>query len=124
MNLDDSIEVKPNSVLKCVPISCYLTDPYYFERSGMYIGQGTTMMSRAGMFRVSKGVAVDMKNRVYELPPFHSKIHLFSNQYIVLYYHFVFFLCFFTFYDLCFSFLCYDILAYLSFAIHFSLRSL
>ncbi|KAF7833494.1 putative methyltransferase NSUN6 [Senna tora] len=48
------------------------TDPYYFERSGLYIGQGTTMMSRAGMFRVSKGVAVDMKDRVYELPSFHN----------------------------------------------------
>lgn len=36
------------------------------------------MMSRAGMFRVSKGVAVDMKDRVYELPSFYSKIHLFS----------------------------------------------
>ncbi|KAI9114705.1 hypothetical protein K1719_014403 [Acacia pycnantha] len=47
-------------------------DPYYFERSGLYIGQGTTMMSRAGMFRVCKGVAVDMKDRVYELPSFHN----------------------------------------------------
>ncbi|XP_028788315.1 putative methyltransferase NSUN6 [Neltuma alba] len=47
-------------------------DPYYFERSGLYIGQGTTMMSRAGMFRVSKGVAVDIKDRVYELPSFHN----------------------------------------------------
>ncbi|KAK4278949.1 hypothetical protein QN277_016719 [Acacia crassicarpa] len=47
-------------------------DPYYFERSGLYIGQGTAMMSRAGMFRVCKGVAVDMKDRVYELPSFHN----------------------------------------------------
>ncbi|XP_054799593.1 rRNA (cytosine-C(5))-methyltransferase NOP2C-like isoform X2 [Prosopis cineraria] len=48
------------------------TDPYYSERSGLYIGQGTTMMSRAGMFRVSKGVALDMRDRVYELPSFHN----------------------------------------------------
>ncbi|KAI4305994.1 hypothetical protein L6164_029314 [Bauhinia variegata] len=47
-------------------------DPYHFERSGLYIGRGTTMMSRAGMFRVSEGVAVDMKERVYELPSFHN----------------------------------------------------
>lgn len=34
------------------------------------------MMSRAGMFRVSEGVGVDMKDRVYELHSFHSKFHL------------------------------------------------
>ncbi|KAL6570492.1 rRNA (cytosine-C(5))-methyltransferase nop2c [Orobanche gracilis] len=38
-------------------------DPHYFERDGLYIGQGTTMMSRAGMFRASEGVALDMYNR-------------------------------------------------------------
>ncbi|KAK7276746.1 hypothetical protein RIF29_17892 [Crotalaria pallida] len=48
------------------------TDPYYFERNGLYIGQGTAMLSRAGMFRVSEGVGVDMKNRVYELHSFHN----------------------------------------------------
>ncbi|XP_075674114.1 rRNA (cytosine-C(5))-methyltransferase NOP2C isoform X3 [Castanea sativa] len=48
------------------------TDPYYFERNGLYIGQGTAMMSRAGMFRVSQGIAVDMSNRVYKLPSFHD----------------------------------------------------
>ncbi|KAI3457699.1 hypothetical protein Pfo_014362 [Paulownia fortunei] len=47
-------------------------DPYYLERSGLYIGQGTTMMSRAGMFRVSEGVALDMYNRVFNLPSFHD----------------------------------------------------
>ncbi|KAK4437476.1 rRNA (cytosine-C(5))-methyltransferase NOP2C [Sesamum alatum] len=46
------------------------TDPYHFERNGLYIGQGTTMMSRAGMFRVSEGVALDMDNRVFNLPSF------------------------------------------------------
>ncbi|KAL0362097.1 UNVERIFIED_CONTAM: rRNA (cytosine-C(5))-methyltransferase NOP2C [Sesamum calycinum] len=46
------------------------TDPYHFERNGLYIGQGTTMMSRAGMFRVSEGVALDMHNRVFNLPSF------------------------------------------------------
>lgn len=34
------------------------------------------MLSRAGMFRVSEGVGVDMKDRVYELHSFHSKFHL------------------------------------------------
>ncbi|KAK4397733.1 rRNA (cytosine-C(5))-methyltransferase NOP2C [Sesamum angolense] len=46
------------------------TDPYHFERSGLYIGQGTTMMSRAGMFRETEGVALDMHNRVFNLPSF------------------------------------------------------
>ncbi|OIT00005.1 PREDICTED: putative methyltransferase NSUN6 isoform X1 [Nicotiana attenuata] len=47
-------------------------DPYYFERDGFYIGQGTAMMSRAGLFRVSEGVAVDMKERVFRLPSFYD----------------------------------------------------
>ncbi|KAL3502535.1 hypothetical protein ACH5RR_036984 [Cinchona calisaya] len=47
-------------------------DPYYFERNGLYIGQGISMMSRAGIFRVSEGVAVDMNCRVFELPSFHD----------------------------------------------------
>lgn len=45
-----------------------MTDPLYFQRKGLYIGQGTTMMSRAGMFRALEGVAVEMKNRVFNLP--------------------------------------------------------
>ncbi|KAK1569084.1 hypothetical protein Q3G72_032317 [Acer saccharum] len=48
------------------------TDPHYFERSGLYIGQGTTMMSRAGIFRVLQGIAVDMNNRIFNLPSFHD----------------------------------------------------
>lgn len=48
------------------------TDPYYFERNGLYIGQGNTMLSRAGIFRVSQGVAVDMSNRVFQLPSFND----------------------------------------------------
>ncbi|XP_073065212.1 rRNA (cytosine-C(5))-methyltransferase NOP2C [Primulina eburnea] len=48
------------------------TDPYHFERNGLYIGQGTAMMSRAGMFRVSEGVAVDLDDRVFKLPSFHD----------------------------------------------------
>ncbi|MCD7456289.1 rRNA (cytosine-C(5))-methyltransferase nop2c [Datura stramonium] len=47
-------------------------DPYYFERDGFYIGQATAMMSRAGMFRASEGVAVDMKERVFRLPSFYD----------------------------------------------------
>ncbi|KAL7086508.1 hypothetical protein ACP275_13G006300 [Erythranthe tilingii] len=46
------------------------TDPYYFERNGLYIGQGTTTMSRAGMFREPNGVALEMTNRVFNLPSF------------------------------------------------------
>lgn len=48
------------------------TDPYYSERSGLYIGQGKTMLSRSGIFRVPQGVAVDMSNRVFKLPSFHD----------------------------------------------------
>ncbi|KAG2241194.1 hypothetical protein Bca52824_096824 [Brassica carinata] len=33
---------------------------------------GTAMLSRAGMFRVSHGVAVDLNNRVFRLPSFHN----------------------------------------------------
>ncbi|XP_030466851.2 rRNA (cytosine-C(5))-methyltransferase NOP2C [Syzygium oleosum] len=50
----------------------FQTDPLYNERNGMYIGQGVTMMSRAGIFRASEGVAVDMKSRVYRLPSFND----------------------------------------------------
>ncbi|KAK6116314.1 hypothetical protein DH2020_049941 [Rehmannia glutinosa] len=46
--------------------------PHYFERNGLYIGQGTTMMSRSGMFRASEGVALDMYNRVFNLPSFYD----------------------------------------------------
>lgn len=48
------------------------TDPYYFERNGLYIGQGTAMMSRAGLFRASEGIAVDMNNQVFRLPSFYD----------------------------------------------------
>ncbi|ESR50375.1 hypothetical protein CICLE_v10031016mg [Citrus x clementina] len=48
------------------------TDPYYFERSGLYIGQGTAMMSRAGIFRASEGIALDMHNRIFQLPSFYD----------------------------------------------------
>ncbi|XP_022759895.1 uncharacterized protein LOC111306257 isoform X1 [Durio zibethinus] len=46
------------------------TDPYYFELNGLYIGQGTTMLSRAGIFCASQGIAVDMNNQVFKLPLF------------------------------------------------------
>lgn len=48
------------------------SDPQYHERSGLYIGQGTALMSRAGIFRASKGIAVEMINRIYELPSFYD----------------------------------------------------
>ncbi|KAK3019915.1 hypothetical protein RJ639_003142 [Escallonia herrerae] len=49
-----------------------ITHPHFYERNGLYIGQGTTMMSRAGMFRVLEGVAVDMSNRVFTLASFND----------------------------------------------------
>lgn len=48
------------------------TDPHYIQRKGLYIGQGTTMMSRAGIFRALEGVAICMTNRVYDLPSFNN----------------------------------------------------
>ncbi|WOL14543.1 methyltransferase NSUN6 isoform X1 [Canna indica] len=48
------------------------SDPQYHERNGLYIGEGTTSLSRATMFRVSHGTAVEMTNRVYELPSFYD----------------------------------------------------
>ncbi|KAK2971621.1 hypothetical protein RJ640_017738, partial [Escallonia rubra] len=52
---------------------CELTiNPHFYERNGLYIGQGTTMMSRAGMFRVLEGVAVAMSNRVFTLASFND----------------------------------------------------
>ncbi|CAA7401996.1 unnamed protein product [Spirodela intermedia] len=48
------------------------SDPHYHERNGLYIGQGVAMMSRAGIFRVSEGTAVEMSNRIYNLPSFHD----------------------------------------------------
>ncbi|KAM0946124.1 putative 16S rRNA (cytosine(967)-C(5))-methyltransferase [Dioscorea sansibarensis] len=48
------------------------SDPHYYERKGLYIGQGTALMSRAGIFRSSEGIAVEMSHRVYRLPSFHD----------------------------------------------------
>ncbi|XP_047333201.1 rRNA (cytosine-C(5))-methyltransferase NOP2C [Impatiens glandulifera] len=48
------------------------TDPYYFERHGLYIGQGTSMVSRVGLFRALEGIAVDMTNKVFKLPSFNN----------------------------------------------------
>ncbi|XWS30914.1 hypothetical protein CRYUN_Cryun23aG0032200 [Craigia yunnanensis] len=46
------------------------TNPYYFEQNGLYIGQGTKMLSRVGIFRASQGIVVYMNNRVFKLPSF------------------------------------------------------
>lgn len=51
-----------------------VADPFYFERNGLYIGQGVSMMSRAGMFRVPQGVALDLNNRVFNLPSFNGTV--------------------------------------------------
>jgi hypothetical protein len=42
------------------------------------------MLSRAGMFRVTEGLGVDMKDRVYELHSFHSKFNLSFIWYIII----------------------------------------
>lgn len=62
------------------------TDPHYFERNGLYIGHGTAMLSRAGIFRVLQGVAVNMSSRVFTLASFNG-ILLFLDIVKVL--HFV-----------------------------------
>ncbi|KAF8083153.1 hypothetical protein N665_0790s0016 [Sinapis alba] len=64
---DWSVNMTRGTTLQGLP-----TDPFYCERSGLYIGMGTAMLSRAGMFRVSHGVAVDLSNRVFRLPSFHN----------------------------------------------------
>ncbi|CAN8295285.1 unnamed protein product [Cochlearia groenlandica] len=64
---DWSVNMTRGTTLQGLP-----TDPFYRERSGLYIGMGTAMLSRAGMFRVPHGVAVDLSNRVFRLPSFHN----------------------------------------------------
>ena len=54
-------------------------DPYHSERSRLYIGQGKTMLSRSGIFRVPEGVAVDMCNRVFNLHSFHGMFIIMKN---------------------------------------------
>lgn len=48
------------------------TDPHYLERDGLYIGQGITMLSRAGIFRDLSGLGVDMTDRVFRLESFND----------------------------------------------------
>ncbi|KAL4586391.1 hypothetical protein LXL04_011027 [Taraxacum kok-saghyz] len=48
------------------------TDPQYLERDGLYIGQGITTMSRAGIFRGLSGLGVDMTDRVFKLASFND----------------------------------------------------
>ncbi|KAI3764122.1 hypothetical protein L2E82_14125 [Cichorium intybus] len=48
------------------------TDPHYLERDGLYIGQGITTMSRAGIFRGLSGLGVDMTDRVFRLSSFND----------------------------------------------------
>ncbi|WZZ77371.1 hypothetical protein YC2023_097943 [Brassica napus] len=64
---DWSVNMTRGTTLQGLP-----SDPFYCERRGLYIGMGTTRLSRAGMFRVPHGVAVDLSNRVFRLPSFHN----------------------------------------------------
>lgn len=70
-----SANVHWRCVLSCLWFAS--VDPHYIERSGLYIGQGKTMMSRAGIFRALQGIAVDMNDRVYRLPSFNGITHLY-----------------------------------------------
>ncbi|KAE9454867.1 hypothetical protein C3L33_13231, partial [Rhododendron williamsianum] len=45
---------------------------YILERKGVYIGHRSTMMSRAGMFHVLKGITMDVNNGVFKLHSFHN----------------------------------------------------
>ncbi|KAD4982874.1 hypothetical protein E3N88_19545 [Mikania micrantha] len=47
-------------------------DPQYIERDGLYIGQGITMLSRAGIFRDLSGLGVGLTDRVFRLPSFND----------------------------------------------------
>ncbi|CAK9874412.1 unnamed protein product [Sphagnum jensenii] len=42
------------------------------SRSGWFIGTGRAMMTRASLFRETKGVAVEMVDRVFDLPSFNG----------------------------------------------------
>ncbi|CAF2261295.1 BnaA08g28690D [Brassica napus] len=69
---DWSVNMTRGTTLQGLPSGKNPNHPFYCERSGLYIGMGTTMLSRAGMFRVPHGVAVDLSNRVFRLPSFHN----------------------------------------------------
>ena len=42
------------------------------DRRNCYIGKGKAMLSRTSIFRDIQGVAVEMVDRVYRLPPLHG----------------------------------------------------
>ncbi|CAN7053761.1 unnamed protein product [Brassica oleracea var. botrytis] len=69
---DWSVNMTRGTTLQVDMCRSVIVDPFYCERRGLYIGMGTTMLSRAGMFRVPHGVAVDLSNRVFRLPSFHN----------------------------------------------------
>ncbi|KAK9051256.1 hypothetical protein SSX86_027883 [Deinandra increscens subsp. villosa] len=56
----------------CLVVFKSIVDPQYIERDGLYIGQGITMLSRAGIFRGLSGLGVDMTDRVFRLPSFND----------------------------------------------------
>ncbi|CAH8361298.1 unnamed protein product [Eruca vesicaria subsp. sativa] len=57
---DWSVNMTRGTTLQGLP-----PDSFCCECSGLYIGMGTAMLSRIGMFSVSHGVAVDLSNRVF-----------------------------------------------------------
>ncbi|KAI8526644.1 hypothetical protein RHMOL_Rhmol12G0011900 [Rhododendron molle] len=69
--------------LETLDVQCEL-DPYFLERKGLYIGQGTTMMSRAGMFLVLKGTAVDVNDRMFLRGKYSCKICQALSQHMSL----------------------------------------
>jgi hypothetical protein len=44
------------------------------SRSQWFIGTGRAMMTRASLFRETKGVAVEMVDRVFDLPSFNGMV--------------------------------------------------
>ncbi|CAI9282895.1 unnamed protein product [Lactuca saligna] len=54
------------------PKEIIVSYPQYLERDGLYIGQGTTPMSRAGIFRGLSGLGVDITDRVFRLTSFND----------------------------------------------------
>lgn len=44
------------------------------DRNSLFIGKGKAAMSRTEIFRESKGIAVEMTERVFDLPPCNSKL--------------------------------------------------
>lgn len=45
-------------------------------RHDLFIGKGRVTMSRGALFKESQGLAIEMTDRIFDLPPFHGKSSL------------------------------------------------